>query len=127
MRSETEIRADAAAVYAFLAACPPPPARADLILALGSHDLRVPEFAAALYHRGAAPLVVCAGGLGKITEELWTRSEGEQFAARCEALGVTGDVQIVGNGSRFEVWNAERFAAEQESFEDDLEALMFGA
>ena len=100
MRTKSEILADAAAVYAFLAACPPPPERADLILALGSHDLRVPEFAAALYHRGAAPLVVCAGGLGKITEELWTRSEGEQFAARCEALGVPRSSLLVEDRSR---------------------------
>lgn len=44
---------------------------------------------------------------------------------RCEALGVTGDVAVVGNGSRFEIWNAEKLAAEQESFEEDLEALYF--
>ena len=100
MRPEPERRADAAAVYAFLSACPPPPARADLILALGSHDLRVADFAAALYRRGAAPLVVCAGGLGKITEELWTGSEGELFAERCEALGVPREHILVENRSR---------------------------
>ena len=46
-------------------------------------------------------------------------------AGRCEALGITGDVAIVGNGSRFEVWNAEKLAADQESFEDDLAALFY--
>ena len=100
MRPEAERLADAAAVYAFLSACPPPPPRADLILALGSHDLRVPEFAAALYHRGAAPLVVCAGGLGKMTEEVFPRSEGELFAERCEALGVPRDRLLIENRSR---------------------------
>ena len=88
MRSEIERLTDAKAVYAFLSACPAPPERADLILALGSHDLHVPEFAAALYHRGAAPFIVCAGGLGKVTESIWTESEAVLFARRCESLGV---------------------------------------
>ena len=88
MRSEIERLADAKAVYDFLSACPEPPERADLILALGSHDLRVPEFAAEAYRRGAAPLVVCAGGLGKVTGSIWTESEAVLFARRCESLGV---------------------------------------
>ena len=42
---------------------------------------------------------------------------------RCEKLGVTGDVAIVGMGQRFEIWNAETFAAEND--DDDIAALYF--
>ena len=34
------------------------------------------------------PLVVCAGGLGKVTGSIWTESEAVLFARRCESLGV---------------------------------------
>ena len=47
----------AKSLYDFLSSCPPAPAKADLLLALGSHDLRVPDHAAALYLAGAAPLI----------------------------------------------------------------------
>ncbi len=99
MREEKTILADAKAVYDFLSACPAPPERADLILALGSHDLRVPDFATALYHRGAAPIVVCAGGLGKVTESIWTESEAVLFARRCESLGVPRERILIENSS----------------------------
>lgn len=41
----------------------------------------------------------------------------------CEAFGITGDVSIVGNGSRFEVWNAEKYAAKKASI--NLAALFY--
>ena len=34
------------------------------------------------------------------------------------ALGLEGDVMVVGNGDRFEIWNADRWAADQEDEED---------
>ncbi len=79
---------DAKALYDFLSAAPPAPERADLILVLGNHELRVPDYAAALYHRGAAPLVVCSGGFGKLTASRWSEPEAVVFSRRCEALGV---------------------------------------
>lgn len=88
MRDRQEILSDARALYEYHAAAAAEPKGADLILALGSHDLRVPEYAAALFSRGAAPLVICSGGLGKITEGLWTAPEGELFAERCVLCGV---------------------------------------
>jgi len=45
---------------------------------------------------------------------------------RREAFGLVGEVMVIGNGDHFEVWNSEKWQAEQESFEDDLESLMFG-
>lgn len=51
---------------------------------------------------------------------------GKVDGAAREKLGLVREVVIAGNGDHFEVWNPDRFTAEQESFEDDLEALMFG-
>lgn len=38
---------------------------ADLILVLGSNDVRVAEHAANLYHQGLAPYVLFSGGFGR--------------------------------------------------------------
>lgn len=43
-----------------------------------------------------------------------------------EKLGLTGSVTVVGQGDHFEVWNAEKWAAEMASFEADLDELLFG-
>ena len=95
MRPRDEILQDAKSLYEFHADCGPALPRADLILAAGSHDLRVPRHAAALFLAGRAPLVVCSGGLGKVTEGLWQRPEGELFAAECAALGVPEERIVV--------------------------------
>ena len=42
-----------------------------------------------------------------------------------ERLGLTADVTVVGAGDHFEVWNTEQWNATQESFEDDLDALLY--
>lgn len=52
----------------------------DLILALGSNDLRVAEHAADLYLRGFAPLLVFSGNVGALTRELFDKPEAEVFA-----------------------------------------------
>jgi len=61
---------------------------ADLIFVLGSHDLRVAEHAADLYHRSLAPRVVLSGGLGRLTAGAWTRPEAEMFAEVLRSRGV---------------------------------------
>ena len=97
MRSREDILADAKTVYDFLADVPPVPEHADIILAAGSHDLRGAEQAAKLYLKGVAPLIVCSGGYGKMTEGMFTRPEGELFAERCRTLGVPEEKIIVEN------------------------------
>jgi len=44
-----------------------------------------------------------------------------------ERLGLGRGVTVVGVGDHFEVWNSERWLAENGDFADDLDALMFGA
>src|SRR4030095_8069838 len=52
----------------------------DLILALGSNDLRVAEYAADLYLQGWAPLLLCSGNVGALTKDLFDKPEAEKFA-----------------------------------------------
>lgn len=42
-----------------------------------------------------------------------------------ERLGLTADVTVVGAGDHFEVWNTEQWNTTQESFEDELDALLY--
>jgi len=100
MRSWDEVMRDAGILYDFLSQCDEGPERADIILAAGSHDLRVAEYAAVLFKEGCAPLVVCSGGLGKVTDELWDTPEGVLFARRCVELGVPEDCVLIEREAR---------------------------
>ena len=75
------------------------PAKSDCILALGSHDLRVADRAAELYLEGWAPLVIMSGGLGNLTQDMWTESEADQFAAIAIQRGVPADAILIENKS----------------------------
>ena len=61
---------------------------ADAILVLCSHDERVAERAAQLFHEGWVPLVIFSGGQGSITRTLWSEPEAERFARIAVNLGV---------------------------------------
>jgi uncharacterized SAM-binding protein YcdF (DUF218 family) len=63
-------------------------APADAILVLCSHDERVAERAAQLFHEGWAPLVIFSGNNGSITRTLWNEPEAERFARIAIDLGV---------------------------------------
>ena len=66
-----------------------PNSRVDLIIALGSNDVRVAERAADLYLAGAAPRILFSGGVGALTRGQYDGvSEGEYFAHIAEARGV---------------------------------------
>lgn len=67
------------------------PVPAELILALGTHDLRVAEFAADLYRHGYGPILVCSGGIahnGDLLASSWERTEAEMYAEVAERRGV---------------------------------------
>lgn len=73
--------------------------KSDCILALGSHDLRVAERAAALYLQGWAPLLVFSGGLGRLTQEIWSEAEADKFAAIALNKGVPREAILIENKS----------------------------
>lgn len=79
---------DVETIYSFLANSPPATTQADIILVLGSHDKRVPVFASSLFNAGAAPLVICSGGLGRITQNIWTEPEADIFSKICVEHGI---------------------------------------
>lgn len=64
------------------------PEPADLILVLGSNDVRVAEHAAKLYHQGLAPTLLFSGGLGRFTQGVFRHTEAETFAALAKEAGV---------------------------------------
>ena len=49
----------------------------DVILVLGSNDLRVAEQGADLFLRGLAPRIVFSGNVGRLTEGVFKKSEAE--------------------------------------------------
>jgi uncharacterized SAM-binding protein YcdF (DUF218 family) len=62
--------------------------KCEIILALGSNDLRVAEHAANLYLQGWSPQLMFSGNAGAFTRERFARSEAETFAAVALAKGV---------------------------------------
>lgn len=64
------------------------PRKKDCILGLGCHDTNIAKRCAELYLEGYANYVIFSGGLGKITEKLWNKSEAEKFAEIAINMGV---------------------------------------
>ena len=85
-----EVRSDAKRLYEFMSEHPAAE-KAEFLLALGCHDLRVAEHAAKLWLAGSAPLIVCSGGYGKMTAGTFPLPEGLLFARRCMELGVPAE------------------------------------
>jgi len=73
--------------------------KADCILVLGSHDLRVAERGAELYLQGYAPLLIFSGGLGNFTQGMWTEKEADKFAAIAINMGVPAENILIENMS----------------------------
>jgi uncharacterized SAM-binding protein YcdF (DUF218 family) len=64
-----------------------PPVPSDILLVLGSHDVRVAERAVDLFEAGFAPLLVFSGGRGRLTED-WEETEAQVFARIARKRGV---------------------------------------
>lgn len=75
-----------------------PVPRADVILVLGSHDLRVAERGAELYLEGLAPLLIFSGGFGRLTDG-FVKPEAEMFADIAVEAGVPADHILIENKS----------------------------
>jgi uncharacterized SAM-binding protein YcdF (DUF218 family) len=69
--------------------------KADAILVLCSHDERVAERGAQLFHEGWAPLIIFSGGQGAITKALWNEPEAERFARIAVKLNVPREKILV--------------------------------
>ncbi len=54
--------------------------KSDFILVMGSADDRVAYHAAYLYHMGYSKIFITSGGVGKVTREIYTQSEGKRFS-----------------------------------------------
>lgn len=63
-------------------------AKADVIFVLGSHDVRVAEWAAQLYLEGYAPKILFSGGYGRHTDGVFQKTEAEVFADLAMKKGV---------------------------------------
>lgn len=99
------------------------PGRADAILVLGSHDLRVAERGADLFLEDRSPLLIFSGGLGNLTRGVWSEPEADRFAAIARARGVPAAHILIENGStntgeniRFTRRTLEKAAVAADSF-----------
>lgn len=73
--------------------------QSDCILTLGSHDTRVAHRAAELYHEGWAPLLIFSGGLGRLTDGMWSEPEADLFARIAVEMGVPANRILTENRS----------------------------
>ena len=96
--------ADAATIYEYMqmghtvTAC-------DVIICLGSSDLRVATYAAELFERGVAPKIIFSGGIGTGPHSGsnllgWTRPEAVVMAEEARRCGVPSDAILVEPRSR---------------------------
>lgn len=70
------------------------PVPADVIVALGTNDLRVADFAAGLFLEGYGKTLVCSGGVAHQNDLLatsWQRTEAEMYLDVATARGVPRD------------------------------------
>lgn len=65
--------------------------KCDVMLVLGSSDLRVAAYAADLFLRGYAERMVISGGFGRFTKDLFHKTEAEMFTDIALQKGVPKD------------------------------------
>ncbi|MCY3781528.1 MAG: YdcF family protein [Chloroflexi bacterium] len=76
--------------------------QADCILVLGSHDIRVADYAIELYRAGYAPYLLFSGGVVQRNASLdvfWDATEAEVFARLAREKGVAHDRILIENRS----------------------------
>jgi uncharacterized SAM-binding protein YcdF (DUF218 family) len=67
----------------------------DAAIVLGSHDLRVADYAVHLYGIGVAPIFVFSGGSAPATRGFYTGTEAAAFVARAIDLGMPQEVALL--------------------------------
>ena len=73
--------------------------KADCIFVLGSHDMRVAEYAADLFLQGYAPYIIFSGGLGSLTKDTFSKPEADIFADIAKKRGVPPEKILIENKS----------------------------
>jgi len=71
------------------------PRNTDIAIGLGSHDIRVADQTADLYHQGRFPLIVFTGANAPTTVEVFPRGEAVHYAERAEQLGVPHEAIMI--------------------------------
>lgn len=95
LRYMDKILEDAQILFDFLSDGEETPGQADIVLAMGSQDLNVPDTAVRAFWERRAQWLVCSGGFGKDTAALFLEPEAVLFARRCAELGVPGERILV--------------------------------
>jgi len=67
----------------------------DAIFVMGSNDLEVPRYAAELYQRGLAPLLIFSGGFGNFTAGVFDQTEAELFLEIARDAGVPDSAMLI--------------------------------
>ncbi len=62
--------------------------KADVIIGLGSSDVRTADWCAKLYQEDYAPCILFSGGRGRITRDVSTENEADVYAERATKLGI---------------------------------------
>lgn len=75
------------------------PVPSDVILVLGSLDLRVANRGAELYLQGLAPILIFSGGLGKVTKAMWKDPEADLMSRIALDMGVPAEAIFIENQS----------------------------
>lgn len=73
--------------------------KVDAILVLGSHDIRVAEYAADLFSQDYASIIIFSGGIGRLTDGVFQKPEAEIFADIAVQRGVPTEKIIIENQS----------------------------
>lgn len=71
--------------------------KSDCLLVLGSHDIRVAEYAADLFLQNYAPYIIFSGGVGRLTTGLFKKTEAEIFAEIALKKGIPREKIILEN------------------------------
>jgi uncharacterized SAM-binding protein YcdF (DUF218 family) len=71
------------------------PEPCDLILVLGSNDMRVAEHGAKLFLQGVAPKILFSGNVGVLTRHLFAKPEAEVFADIAREMGVPESAMLL--------------------------------
>ncbi len=73
--------------------------KCDLIIGCGCYDKQIPVLCAELLKAGYAPKIIFTGGLGKITQELFPKSEAETYRDIAVSCGVDPEKILIENKS----------------------------